>query len=485
MLIFLLAKTGQMKNLLGVFGGAISIGHKMIPSIHLFLTVGEHEYSFLMSAVFDFVLMSLIFYIFGSVVVFCLRERKTTIFLYSLFAVFFMFCLMLSGCDRTEKPDGNTETEIKQTSGAFTYHAYVSSNQKECWIYKIDVNTKKNTDKLGIPEQLNDYKVTRLGAQAPDDEEFYNNIFGITVERAHDVDGYSSELKNIKTMEIPNTVTKISRACFSGMNNLRQITIPDHVTKIEEELFYGCDKLTTVVLPEDLSTINPVAFSDCLSLTNIKISANSKNYKVVDGMLLSKKKNELVFVAGDDKKVVIPEGTKAILYQAFLNSQANEVEIPASVELIEQYALENKKIHSVTVSENSKYFAKSGRCIYDKRNHSLDVGIPDAKGHLRICEKVERMDENYSIAGYSVKTVEFPENLKTVINSGLHVSRIDTLEKATFLGKKPPKVTNDMDGYASLPVFTDVYVPKQSLKRYKKLYEEQYCLDYVDHWYTF
>lgn len=269
------------------------------------------------------------------------------------------------------------------------------------------------------------------------------------------------------------------------MNNLRQVTIPDYVTKIEEELFYGCDKLTTVVLPKDLSMINPVAFSDCPSLINIKISAGSANYKVVDRMLLSKKKKELVFVAVNDKKVVIPEGTKKILYQAFLNSRTNEVEIPASVEKVEQYALENKKLHSVTVSENSKYFAKSGSCIYDKRNHSLVGGIPNAKGHLRISEKVERMDENYSIAGYSIKTVEFPENLKKVINSGLHVSRIDSLEKATFLGKQPPKVTNDMDGSAPLPIFTDVYVPKQSLKLYKKLYEEQDCLDYVDHWYTF
>lgn len=123
LLVTFLPKTSQMKNLLGVFGGAISIGHDMIPSIRLFLTVGEHEYSFLMSAVFDFIFMSLIFYFFGSVVLFCLRERKTTVFLYSLFAVFFLFCLSLNGCDTITKSDWDMETEIKQTSGTFTYSA--------------------------------------------------------------------------------------------------------------------------------------------------------------------------------------------------------------------------------------------------------------------------------------------------------------------------------------------------------------------------
>ena len=52
--------------------------------------------------------------------------------------------------------------------------------------------------------------------------------------------------------------------------------------------------------------------------------------------------------------------------------------------------------------------------------------------------------------------------------------------KVYFRSKNPPKLTQNNDkNYCYLPIFRDVYVPKASLKKYKKWYKKNDALQFA------
>ncbi len=75
----------------------------------------------------------------------------------------------------------------------------------------------------------------------------------------------------IKTVSLPNTITKIGSGAFSGNKKLVAINIPNSVTEIEHGAFEKCYSLASIVLPEGLRQINDDTFSACKSLKSIEI----------------------------------------------------------------------------------------------------------------------------------------------------------------------------------------------------------------------
>ncbi len=73
---------------------------------------------------------------------------------------------------------------------------------------------------------------------------------------------------------IPDDVTSIAYAAFSGCVNLTSITIPSSVTSIPESAFGGCTSLTRVIIGTGVTSIGEYAFSDCNSLTSIIFLGN-------------------------------------------------------------------------------------------------------------------------------------------------------------------------------------------------------------------
>ena len=78
---------------------------------------------------------------------------------------------------------------------------------------------------------------------------------------------------------IPDSVTSIGWAAFSGCSGLTSITIPDSVTTIETSAFKGCSGLTSITIPDSVTTIEASAFSGCSGLSSATIgsSASSKS----------------------------------------------------------------------------------------------------------------------------------------------------------------------------------------------------------------
>ncbi len=394
-------------------------------------------------------------------------------------------------------PEANAATEwneqtdaIVVTEGPYTYHAYTSVDNQSCWIYLIDIDYNKvdEANELLIPSELMGRTVTRLGYDFPEDDwgaEFYSNIFGVVVEQAHNLDGYSPRLKNLTKLTIPDTVEQIEPTCFSGVAFVETIELPPNVKKIYRETFYGCTKLKKIVLPKNLKSLDVAAFEDCPNLKKIEISNTNKNYYVKNGLLIEKKKQRAIMAVQAKKKVIIPKGVKVLGTRLLSYGKIKKVVIPASVRDVEVLALNNKHIKKISIAKSSKYLAWDGQCIYDKVDLSLVVAKPKANGYLRISNKVIYLkDEASLIGGNKVKVMVIPSSVTMAGLTGLHVDR-SRAEKVYFLGKTPPELLETEDYYSSLPIFTNVYVRQKAFTAYQNWYDEYDLLDAVYSWNIF
>ena len=76
-----------------------------------------------------------------------------------------------------------------------------------------------------------------------------------------------SGCSNLKSLEIPRTITSIGCEAFSN-SGLTSITIPNSVDSIAEGAFYGCPSLSSIKLSAGLKTIADNAFANC-KLSNL------------------------------------------------------------------------------------------------------------------------------------------------------------------------------------------------------------------------
>ena len=74
-----------------------------------------------------------------------------------------------------------------------------------------------------------------------------------------------------KNTTIPNSVTSIGGAAFSGCSGLTSVTIPNSVTTIGDGAFRSCSGLTSVTIPNSVTTIGDFAFFVCFGLTSVTI----------------------------------------------------------------------------------------------------------------------------------------------------------------------------------------------------------------------
>ena len=78
----------------------------------------------------------------------------------------------------------------------------------------------------------------------------------------------------VKTVEIPNGVTTISRWAFYYCTSLQKVVIPQSVTFIGEEAFRICRMLEEIELPSHLETIEQLTFSGCAFLRKVNMPAS-------------------------------------------------------------------------------------------------------------------------------------------------------------------------------------------------------------------
>lgn len=92
--------------------------------------------------------------------------------------------------------------------------------------------------------------------------------------------GAFQDLKNLREVSIPSTVTTIGQSAFDSCTKLTSIIIPAGVTTLGQRVFYLCTGLTAVTFEEDsqISTISGSAFEGCTSLSSITIPSSVTSF---------------------------------------------------------------------------------------------------------------------------------------------------------------------------------------------------------------
>lgn len=428
-------------------------------------------------------------------------------------------CLVVSAADvkavRAESwrvKKWNMKKKYTVSKGGFRFHAYLSKDKKETWIYFVETRSKASgksneypreesaskvkqaPSQLHFPQKIKGAKVTKIGADmtfVPKDElDFYQNVFGSWVEYAHGADGYCNAVRNVKTMTLPHSLAELDESAFSGMRKLTKVDIPDAVKTLEYECFYGCKKLREVKLPKRLSNIRWTCFEDCPRLVKVTLPKSNRNFTTYQGTLLSKDKKKLVWVFPGRKDLKISDTVNSIKTNAFINSQVAAVHLGKNIVNLEGRCLEGKKLKDVTVDTGNSVFARDGQCIYRKSDGALAVGIARKK-KLVISDRIIRLPENASLCGELLEDSSCGLNVLDISASvkEMHAfcPAVSVSSRVYYRGKEPPKVIGIISSHAPIPIFCEVYVPKDVLEIYKKWYESFDVLDCIGKgdWHTF
>ena len=131
----------------------------------------------------------------------------------------------------------------------------------------------------------------------------------------------------METVTIPDSVTQIGSQAFAGCTSLETVTIPDSVTEIGYGIFDGCSALESAVLSENISVLRSFTFRNCPNLTDLKLPDNLTqmgDYEFLNCQNLT--------------ELSLPSGLEKIGEGAFIRSGLTGVEIPAELTAISDKA---------------------------------------------------------------------------------------------------------------------------------------------------
>ena len=176
--------------------------------------------------------------------------------------------------------------------------------------------------------------------------------------------------KNIKTVQLPDTITSFGANAFSGCSNLTGIEIPESVTVIPGNAFKDCAAitqidltgiteigatafrgtgLTSVNIPATVTTIGTGAFMDCKSLTEITFE---------EGINLTE----------------IPENFAS-------QSALESIVLPDSVQTIGMRAFNLTKLTAIAFGEN---VTEIGRLAFQYCDKLVDITFAEGEAVLEI-----------------------------------------------------------------------------------------------------
>lgn len=129
------------------------------------------------------------------------------------------------------------QINLDQSSVSYGSYEYLSY---QIYPYGIEItDCSEDAVSVQIPSEINGSPVVSIGA----------NSF--------------SELNDLESIEIPDSVTSIGDRAFYNCEKLSGITIPDSVERIGDYAFYGCSYLRSAAIPEGVKYIGESAFRSC------------------------------------------------------------------------------------------------------------------------------------------------------------------------------------------------------------------------------
>ena len=99
-----------------------------------------------------------------------------------------------------------------------------------------------------IPSEFGGEKVTEIGQSA-----FYK------------------ARNNLKSVSLPDTLTKINSSAFKSCSELTEISLPPALEVISDSAFKGCSGITQITIPASVANVENSAFSGCSGLKTVTV----------------------------------------------------------------------------------------------------------------------------------------------------------------------------------------------------------------------
>lgn len=293
--------------------------------------------------------------------------------LVSMFLLFLVLCLKsnvsnAAETDALNRWDLTKEYTVEQNS--IRYHAYLSKDKKESWIFTADLLDKKKMLDIIIPQKIENAPVVIVGStsgyeeilakqnlgsvgiQGPDGSYHLDaevTLWGDMLEPWHYAGPYK---KNIKSITMPDTVTYLGAAAFAYTTSLETIHLPNQLASLQNYTFLGCKNLKKIDTSAKVKVEAKEVFADCdklAGLTYITKHLQGDTLSFSNNMVIDLTEKDLVQVMPDAKKIIIPKNVKDIEATAFVNTN----------------------IKTLKVSKKNKYLATHKRCLYQKKSGEL------------------------------------------------------------------------------------------------------------------
>lgn len=169
---------------------------------------------------------------------------------------------------------------------------------------------------------------------------------------------------------LPDTLKTIGNFAFALNGTvtyesvMASITFPEGLEEIGATAFQN-SKLTAVSIPDSVTTMGNATFTGSQELQAIKLSANVKDIPASAFMNGGTSLSEF-------GTLVVPEGVVSIGKSAFAGRHVKEIVLPSTLETIGDQAFENHQLTKLTLPANVKTIGKRAfRVLQEGLNHTL------------------------------------------------------------------------------------------------------------------
>ena len=198
---------------------------------------------------------------------------------------------------------------------------------------------------------------------------------------------------DLRTVMIPDSVTRINIGAFSGCINLANITLSKKIEKIGENAFYNCDSLQSVEIPKCLNDV--YARYDSIDIPN--------------GVF-----NE----CSNLKTIIFEEGSTVIADALFRGCDGLEsVTIPNTVTQIYGYAFADcKNLKNINISDSVTVL---GENVFQNDTSITEINLPDSitalgRGEFSGCDRLKSIVIPDSVTNIGISAFSECKNLESV-----------------------------------------------------------------------
>jgi len=195
-------------------------------------------------------------------------------------------------------------------------------------------------------------------------------------------------------------VTTVGK-CEGTLPENTKVVVSEGVTSIGEYAFKNQKGLIEVEMPASLTIIDVSSFQSCSNLASIKFPENSALIEI----------RSLAFVETNINNIELPDSVENIDNMAFYASGLTSFTIPASVINIGSGAFSGTNLKTLIVEEGNTNFKMDGNCLIEISSGRLIKGLDDCV--IPDDGTIKNID-NYSLMTLNINPKTLPEGITRI-----------------------------------------------------------------------